>query len=149
MKSNGSLYIIILMLSGLFIAHAHATEPVAKDQIHTPEKGSAERKAIMEAVHAQYAKNDSTRTQASVEFVVPYLQVHNGWAWIIINPQSKDGKQQFESQSELYQLNDGKWVWAGGLSGEADFDDTKDLNELKKKFSNLPSDIIPKPRPKP
>ncbi len=114
-----------------------------QDDVHTPSKGSAERSAILEAVHAQYARNDPDRTAATVEFTVPYLKVHNGWAWIEIHPRTKDGKQAFEPQSELYHLKDGKWTFTDALSGEADADHPKEIKEMKKKHPGLPEDILP------
>ena len=116
----------------------------SKDEVHTPDKGSVERSAILEAVHAQYARNDPDRTAATVEFTVPYLKVHNGWAWIEIHPRMKDGSQAFEPQSELYRLKDGKWTFMDSLSGEADADHPKEIREMKKKFPGLPEDILPK-----
>ncbi|MDB6137281.1 MAG: hypothetical protein JWO94_353 [Verrucomicrobiaceae bacterium] len=120
-----------------------AAEPAAKDELHTPDRASAERKAIIEAVHAEYSKNDSARTEATVEFIVPYLKVHNGWAWIEIHPRTKDGQQAFEPQSELYHLKNGKWTFMDALSGEADADPAKDIRAMKKKFPALPHDILP------
>ncbi|MDB6140795.1 MAG: hypothetical protein JWO94_3867 [Verrucomicrobiaceae bacterium] len=134
---------LILALAATLSLACRAESP-AKDQVHTPEKASAERKAIIDAVHAEYAKNDKERTAATVEFVVPYLKVHNGWAWIEIHPKTKDGQQAFEPQSELYQLKDGKWTFVDALSGEADADPARDIREMKKKYPALPHDILPK-----
>ena len=120
------------------------SEPAPKDELHTPDKAGAERKAILEAVHANYSKHDKERTAATVEFIVPYLKVHNGWAWIEIHPRTKDGQQQFEPQSELYQLKDGQWTYRDGLSGEADADHPKEIREIKKKYPAMPHDILPK-----
>src|SRR6266496_4340938 len=56
---------------------------------HTPPDGSAERNAILQAPHHVLARQG----RKNLALVVPYLKVHNGWAWIQSNPQSSDGTQ--------------------------------------------------------
>ena len=55
----------------------------------TPAKGSAERKAIMDALRAN-AKNIKGLS-GNIIFTVDKLQVQNGWAFIFATPQSADG----------------------------------------------------------
>jgi hypothetical protein len=50
------------------------------DDAHEPAKGSAERKALMDAIRASdFQKGD-------VVFQVIYLRVHHGWAWADVSP---------------------------------------------------------------
>jgi uncharacterized protein YceK len=56
---------------------------------HTPPEGSAERNAILQAVHYALARQG----RKNLVLIVPYLKVHNGWAWIQVNPQSADGME--------------------------------------------------------
>src|SRR5690348_12045214 len=51
------------------------------DELHTPEKGSTERQAIMDAL----------RGNQNVVFQVNYLKVHNGWCWIDTTPLDSKG----------------------------------------------------------
>lgn len=57
---------------------------------YTPEKGSAERKAIMDALRAS-VKNVKGLT-GSIIFAVDRLQVKDSWAFVIATPQSADGQ---------------------------------------------------------
>src|SRR4028118_2252402 len=57
---------------------------------YTPEKGSAERKAIMDSLRVN-AKNIKGLS-GNIIFTVDKLQVQNGWAFIFASPQSADGK---------------------------------------------------------
>src|SRR5436189_211232 len=66
---------------------------------HTPPEGTTERNAILQAVHHALARQG----RKNLVLIVPYLKVHNGWAWIQVNPQSADGRQHYESQSGLLQ----------------------------------------------
>jgi hypothetical protein len=52
------------------------------DQLRTPAKDSAERKAIVDAVHEAYKEG----ADQPAKFLVNYLKVHNGWAWINVTP---------------------------------------------------------------
>src|SRR5215471_20828233 len=72
---------------------------------HTPPDGSAEKNAILQAVQHALARQG----RKNLVLVVPYLKVHNGWAWIQVNPQSANGKQHYESQSGLLQQTTTGW----------------------------------------
>ncbi|PYL35661.1 MAG: hypothetical protein DMF38_04135 [Verrucomicrobia bacterium] len=73
---------------------------------HTPPDGSTEKNAIVQATQRALARQG----RKHLVLVVPYLKVHNGWAWIQVNPQSADGKQHYESQSGLRRpANSGRW----------------------------------------
>src|SRR5436190_22248624 len=71
---------------------------------HTPPEGSAERNAILQAVHHALARQG----RKNLVLIVPYLKVHDGWAWIQVNPQSADAKQHYKSQSGLLQQQTNK-----------------------------------------
>ena len=74
--------------------------PAAADsgpEAYTPQPGSAERKAILDAlrmwVNQQY--------HLDVVFVVKHLKVKNGYAWVHTLPLSKDGSNRYEDISAL------------------------------------------------
>ena len=58
------------------------------DQLRTPAKDSAERKAIVDAVHEAYKEG----ADQPAKFLVNYLKVHAGWAWINVTLLDADGK---------------------------------------------------------
>jgi len=74
---------------------------------------------------------------------VAYLKVHNGWAWIQVNPQSADGRQHYESQSGLLQQTANKWTLLEWMPAEEGTDYTKYFKTLKAKYPSAPSDIFP------
>src|SRR6266705_3511674 len=85
-----------LLIASLFLSGCASINTA-----HTPPDGSAERNAILQAVHHALARQE----RKNLVLVVPYLKVHNGWAWIQGTPQSADGKHNYESQSGLLQEN--------------------------------------------
>src|SRR6266571_3380349 len=66
----------------------------------TPPKASAERKAILDAYREARKQPGEDATKAIV-FVVDYMKVHRGWAWMTVTPQSPGGDQHYESESAL------------------------------------------------
>src|ERR1700757_3337846 len=66
---------------------AAANDTEIKDDLHTPAKGTPEREAIMEILRAEVKKE----TGEDVVFVVNLLNVHNGWAWVDVTPNRKNG----------------------------------------------------------
>ena len=107
---------------------------------HTPPEGSAERNAIIQATKHALARQG----RKNVVLVVPYLKVHNGWAWIQVNPQSADGTQHYESQSGLLQeKTTNKWTLLKWMPAEEGTDYTKYFKNLKAKYPAAPADIFP------
>jgi uncharacterized protein YceK len=106
---------------------------------HTPPDGSAERNAILQAVHHALARQG----RKNLVLIVPYLKVHDGWAWIQVNPQSADGTQHYESQSGLLQQQTNKWRLLEWMPAEEVTDYTKYFKNLKAKYPSAPPDIFP------
>ena len=106
---------------------------------HTPPEGSAKRSAILQAVHHALARQG----RKNLVLIVPYLKVHNGWAWIQVNPQSADGKQHYESQSGLLQEQTNKWKLLEWMPAEEGTDYKKYFANLKAKYPSAPPDIFP------
>lgn len=106
---------------------------------HTPPDGSAERNAILQATRHGLARQGLK----NLVLVVPYLKVHNGWAWIQINPQSADGKQHYEPQSGLLQEKTKKWTLLEWMPAEEGTDYKKYFKNLKAKYPSAPADIFP------
>lgn len=106
---------------------------------HTPPHGSAERNAILQAVHHALARQG----KKNLVLIVPYLKVHNGWAWIQVNPQSADGTQNYESQSGLLQETANKWRLLEWMPAEEGTNYTTYFKNLKAKYPSAPPDIFP------
>jgi len=105
-------------------------------QAHTPPKGSAERQAILDAYRAEWTKDALTK---EVIFVVNRLKVHDGWAWLDVNPRSSDGSQQFEQEQGLLRKEGEGWKVLERTSGFS----AKYFKKLKGKYPAVPSDIFP------
>jgi hypothetical protein len=119
---------------------AHATEP------YTPPKGSLERKAILNALSDMI---QSSKLEAV--FVVKCLRVKNGWAWIETDPQSPDGKNQYEPIDALLHKEEGQWKvkevrpCCGDCADDPDcFDIKRYYKKLIRKFPSAPRDIFSK-----
>jgi len=106
---------------------------------HTPPEGSPERDAIIQATKNALARQG----RKNLVLVVPYLKVHNGWAWIQVNPQSTNGTQHYESQSGLLQQTTKGWTLLEWMPAEEGTDYKKYFNNLKAKYPSAPVDIFP------
>ena len=106
---------------------------------HTPPEGSAERNAIIQATQHALARQG----RKNLVLVVASLKVHNGWAWIQVNPQSADGKQHYESQSGLLQQATKGWTLLEWMPAEEGTDYKKYFKNLKAKYPSAPPDIFP------
>ena len=106
---------------------------------HTPPDGSAEKNAILQAVHHALARQG----RKNLVLIVPYLKVHDGWTWIQVNPQSANGTQHYESQSGLLQQQPNKWTLLEWMPAEEGTDYTKYFKNLKGKYPSAPPDIFP------
>lgn len=138
-----------ILLNGAFLIGC-CVQPVMADELHTPGEGTAERKAILQALHEEY----TTGSGSQAEFQVNYLKVHNGWAWINVVPLDKSGEVEGEDWPSLLQKEKGKWVIIdliviaqdvddpiGPMDPSADF-----LKEIQKRYPGVPGDIFPTKR---
>jgi hypothetical protein len=129
-------------------ADSHSTEVPAgatevKDELHTPEKGSTERQAIMDAL----------RGNQDVIFQVNYLKVHNGWTWADVTPLDKSGRATAEGGANLLHFENARWKVMNLSKVPEDPDDPMGpedpsptyINHVMKTFPGVPRDIFPKP----
>jgi uncharacterized protein YceK len=128
-------YVTIVSLVASLILGSCASVNTA----HTPPDGSDERNGILQAVHHALARQG----RKNLVLDVPYLKVHNGWAWIQVNPKSADGRQHYESQSGLLQQTGSKWTLLEWMPAEEGTDYTKYFQKLKAKYPSAPPDIFP------
>ena len=123
-----------LLIASLFLSGCASVNTA-----HSPPEGSAERNAILLAVHNALARQG----RKNLVLIVPYLKVHNGWAWIQVNPQSANGTQHYESQSGLLQQQTNKWTLLEWMPAEEGTDYKKYFTNLKTKYPSAPTDIFP------
>lgn len=118
-----------------------------EDKVHTPAMDSAERKAILDAVHEAYKEG----ADQPAKFLVNYLKVHNGWAWINVTPLDAAGKPVADPAPLLFHNEEGKWFSKDLFDVPTDPDDhvgplepsAKYIKALQVKYSGVPTDIIP------
>ena len=125
---------IVLIVASLILGSCASVNTA-----HTPPDGSTERSGILQAVHHALARQG----RKNLVLDVPYLKVHNGWAWIQVNPKSADGRQHYESQSGLLQQAGSKWTLLEWMPAEEGTDYTKYFQKLKAKYPSAPPDIFP------
>jgi hypothetical protein len=133
----------LMLLFALLCLPVNAQTSTGKTQAHIPANGSAERKAIVDAL----------RGDQDVIFKVHYIKVHGDWCWIDTTPLDKQGHATAEGGPNLLHLEDGKWK-VMDLSTVPE--DPKDplgpedaspgyVKNLIKTFPGVPRDIFPRP----
>jgi hypothetical protein len=109
---------------------------LAQQGPHTPKPGTPERKAIADAMRAK--GDDHSRV-----FVVRYLMVQDGWAWIVADPHSSDGKNHYETESALLRKDATGWKVVDQPCSEFDCDADRELARIKQAFPAAPPRIFP------
>jgi cell wall-associated NlpC family hydrolase len=123
-----------------------ATPSQPPGPLHEPQRGTAERKAIMDALRADRFPD---RTH-DVIFQVNYLRVHEGWAWADVTPQdSKSGKPVESRSKALLRFDEGNWkvVDLGKLplNGSAPVN-SEFVKSISEAAPGVPADIFPRKR---
>ena len=132
---------LTLICAAALVGYGQGNAP--DDVVHTPEKGSAERQAIMDAL----------RGSDQVVFQVHFLKVHHGWAWADVTPLDSKGQTTAEGGPQLLHLVDGKWKVLDLSKVPEDPKDPEGaedaspgfIRNLRKTFPGVPADIFPKP----
>lgn len=118
--------------------------------LHTPAKGSAERKAVMDVLRDDFLKQGGQR----VVFQVNYLKAHQGWAWADVTPLDDKGKAVAEGGPALLHYEKGAWTVVD-LTVVADDPDNPmgpmdpsplHVKNVQKKYPGVPTDIFPATR---
>jgi len=139
MKIPSTLILLIVVLCLPLAAQTNT----GKTQAHIPSNGSAERKAIVDAL----------RGDQDVIFKVHYIKVHASWCWIDTTPMDKQGHATAEGGPNLLHLEAGKWKV---MDLSAVPEDPKDplgaedaspgyVKNVMKTFAGVPRDIFPRP----
>ena len=124
-------------LAGAMLALTVTLQSVAAQTgVHIPAAGSAERKAIFDAMRTLGDNHDRI-------FVVRHLKVADGWAWVVADPQSPDGKQRYEAESALLHATGAGWSVVDQPCSEDGCDAKKELARIRAKFPAAPAAIFP------
>ncbi len=109
---------------------------------YTPQRGTAERAAIMDALRAEVKKYHNV----DVIFVVRTLKLKDGWAWTITAPMSRDGAGHYEDIIALLHEKDGIWGVEELVCTEVETpgctDDPNFFNGLQERFPDVPVEIL-------
>lgn len=138
----------LIVLGSALVAWPAFAQDSDNEGVHTPAPGSAERKAILESLHAEY----TTGSGSEVKFQVKHFKVHDGWAWINVVPLDKQGEAEGDEWPSLLHHQKGKWTLIDLMAIASDLDDPigpmdpspKFLKEIKKRYPGVPNDIFPK-----
>lgn len=134
--------IFLVQLFALFAFSIFAQDCISED-VYTPQKGSDERKEILDALREEIFNMH----HINVIFVVNYMKVYNGWAWLHTLPQDADGTNQYEDILALVHKKDLEWKVleipcaeeenSNCITSETYFEG------LKKRFPEVPECILP------
>ena len=127
--------LIWIEATALMLAVARSPALAQTTGVHTPVAGSVERKAILDAMRSG---DNPDRI-----FIVRYLRVSKGWAWITGDPLSVDGQQHYEAESALLHKDKERWVVVDRPCTEADCKERAEIVRMLAKFLTAPSTIFP------
>lgn len=125
--------ILILSLTAFFLTIVAQTS-LGQTGVHTPEKGTPERKAILDAVR-KYRK-------ASSEVYSPTaFRVSKDWA-LVAAPDPADPDVDTEAFSVILRKTGGKWKVVDALSNVEGTDPAKEVKRIHKKYPSLPTAVL-------
>jgi hypothetical protein len=112
----------------------------AAEEVRTLPVGSAERKAILDTMRADIME----KAGMEVVFVVKWLKVKEGWAWVETHPRSRDGMNRYEPFIALLEKKE-EWAIAEVPPLEEDSPPVDDayFKDLIARYPGLPEGIFP------
>lgn len=138
-----SVLVLVGIISMVCVLQCFSPVAQAQETAVTPSAGSVERKAILDTLRGEIRRLH----RIDAIFVVKYLKVLNGWAWIETSPKSADGANQYEEVSALLRKSGAKWKIAELACSEEDNEECLGSPDyftgLKKRFPKMPTRILP------
>jgi len=136
----------LLVLAWALMCLADAFPPPlahAGQQVWTPQVGSGERQAIINALRQEVKALHGL----DVRFVITHLKVKDNWAWIQTRPQSPSGENSYEDIAALLRKVNGVWRLCELACTEPDNPDClgepEYLKRLQLRFPEAPREIFP------
>jgi hypothetical protein len=127
MRTAVSLFACALLVGQQTLAQSTA--------LHTPPAGSAERRAIMDGLRKTGEIHDRV-------FVVRQLRVANGWAWLVVDPQSRDGTRHYETESALMQQHGRDWLLVDQPCTDESCDAAKEMARIRAAHPQVPDALF-------
>ena len=138
MKRSRKLILGAALAALCLCANLHAS-----DLNLTPLPGTPLRAEVLDALRHEVKRIHGL----DVVFVVRYLKVRDGWAWVHTLPQSPDASNRYEDLSALLQLQDGAWTVVEIPCGEEENPDClhgpEYFSGLQRRFPGAPTVIFP------
>ncbi len=94
-----------------------------------------ERAAILEAMRKRGDIPDRV-------FIVRSLKVRDGWAWITVRPQSRDGANRYESETALLRKDAAGWTVVDQPCGEADCTMRAEVRRIRAAHPTAPAALF-------
>jgi hypothetical protein len=139
MRKTGTLFIMLILCAAVRLT----AQDCPGQQAYTPDRGTQERKAVLDALREEVYGMHGIR----VVFVVRYMKVCDGWAWVHTQPRSADGKEQYEDILALIGRSGDDWQVLEIPCVEEENPDCINSENyfegLKKRFPGLPANILP------
>ncbi len=139
------LLAFFLMVAGIAVTaplQVYAAQGISQN-LHTPPSGSAERKAILDAMRMKIKELHDL----DVVFAVRTIHVSGGWAWVHALPRSKDGRFSCEDFYALLRKAKGEWRIAEIPCTEPDNPDCIEssgyFRRLVRRFPGVPVCLFP------
>lgn len=145
-----SISLLSCLLAGILLAAPTITPAAgpansATNTLYTPAPGTTERKAILDAMRAKHPD------LGDIVYVVSYLKVNKGWAWLNAAAQSRDGRNHYEGEQALLHKIHGRWkvveMRPGGEECASDpscANNHKYFKKLKTRHPTVPMNIFPR-----
>ncbi len=134
-RMTGVFMVLLMLFAGIAEGKPHSA--------FTPPPGSSERRQILGSLRHEISRLH----RLEVVFVVDYLKVQDGWAWVETRPQSPDGQSRYEGVSALLRKSGGLWRIAElACSGPDDpecLGSPDYFRKLKARFPALPLSVLP------
>ncbi len=134
---------ILLLFFLIFSVGIIPAQNCKKEDTYTPEKGTDERNAILDALREKICEMHNI----NVIFVMHYLKVYNGWAWVHTLPQDANGTNHYEDLLALIRKEDKHWIVLEIPCAEEDNPDCITSEDyyrgLIKRHPGIPECILP------
>lgn len=101
-----------------------------------PAVGTVERRSILDALRKTGDVPDRV-------FVIRSMKVQNGWAWVVVDPESRDRLSRYETESALLRGAAETWTVVDRPCEEDGCDPRREVERIKAAHPDVPASILP------